>query len=52
MTYLYLIDDIEVININGVFNKQLIESNYSQKYIKEDELYIPCDVVIIGNNKT
>lgn len=43
---------MEVLSINGVYNRKVIESNYADNYKNNCGYYVPDDVIIISNNKT
>jgi len=50
VTYIYLINDMEILSINGIYNKTVIENNYDNEYSNEPSYYIPTDVVVIDSN--
>jgi hypothetical protein len=47
---MYLIDNKEILSINGVYNRVAIEEN-SIKHTTTENYYMPNDVVFIDNNK-
>lgn len=52
VTYMYLMKDMEILSINGIYNRQVIESNYDEEHVQTQIYYMPSDVIIISDNKT
>jgi hypothetical protein len=51
ITYIYHIKDIEILEMNGVFDKKIIESHYDETNLDNTGTYVPNDIVLITNNK-